>query len=120
VWIELEAGHGGNDAGVRLTVADNGPGIAPSDVARVFERFYRANKSRSKLYETDGTGLGLSICQAVVNAHGGTITCHSTLGEGTRFDVWLPQRGQQSAPTPGGSTVDSGSRSAEKKLVRAR
>jgi two-component system heavy metal sensor histidine kinase CusS len=90
VWVDLVVRQAEHNAGVRLCVADNGPGIAPSDVARVFERFYRADKSRSRMHETDGTGLGLSMCQAVVYAHAGTIACQSGLGEGTRMDVWLP------------------------------
>lgn len=91
VRVECDVAKEGNRPGIRLSVIDNGPGIAPADLGRVFERFYRADKSRARLQETVGTGLGLSICQAVVTAHGGTIDCRSTLGEGTQIDVWLPE-----------------------------
>jgi two-component system OmpR family sensor kinase len=72
----------------RLQVSDRGPGIAADDVARIFERFYRTDTSRSRA--RGGTGLGLSIVQAVVAASGGVVTCHSVLGEGTTFTVELP------------------------------
>ena len=72
----------------RLEVSDRGPGIAADDVARIFERFYRADASRSRA--RGGTGLGLSIVAAVVAASGGGVTCHSVLGEGTTFTVELP------------------------------
>jgi signal transduction histidine kinase len=73
---------------VSLTVADTGEGIAPEDLPRVFERFYRADKSR-----TGGgghTGLGLAISRAIVQAHGGDITVTSPPGSGAIFTVTLP------------------------------
>jgi heavy metal sensor kinase len=72
---------------VVLTVADSGPGIAAEDLPRVFERFYRADQSRTG---TGSAGLGLSICQAIVEAHGGTIEATSEVGTGTTFIVRLP------------------------------
>jgi two-component system OmpR family sensor kinase len=72
----------------RLEVSDRGPGIPSEDAARIFERFYRTDTSRSRT--RGGTGLGLSIVQAVVAANGGVVTCHSVLGEGTTFAVELP------------------------------
>ncbi|TCO65500.1 sensor histidine kinase [Actinocrispum wychmicini] len=69
-----------------LTVADEGPGMAPDVVARVFERFYRAEGRTS----SGGTGLGLSIVQAIVLAHGGEITVTSEPGRGSTFRVSLP------------------------------
>jgi heavy metal sensor kinase len=73
-----------------LSVSDTGIGIAPEDLRRVFDRFFRADRSRSRLGETTGSGLGLSICQAVAAAHGGEITCESEPSRGTRLVVRLP------------------------------
>ena len=72
-----------------IEVADDGPGISEEDLARVFERFYRVDKARSK--ETGGTGLGLSIVRHVAENHGGWVTVESTLGEGSTFTVYLPR-----------------------------
>ena len=73
---------------VRLWVADDGPGIAPSDRDRVFERFTRAEAGRRG---TDGAGLGLAIVRAIVEAHDGTIELTSAPGEGATFQLLLPQ-----------------------------
>jgi two-component system, OmpR family, phosphate regulon sensor histidine kinase PhoR len=78
------------EGGTVLEVADDGPGIAPEHIPRIFERFYRINKGRSR--ELGGTGLGLSIAKHVVESHGGTIRAESRLGVGTRFIVRLPER----------------------------
>ena len=72
---------------VIVSVADTGVGIAPEDLPRVFERFYRADKSRG---ESKGSGLGLAIAREIVIAHGGHIGVESELGVGTRFVVALP------------------------------
>ncbi|MBF6134114.1 HAMP domain-containing histidine kinase [Nocardia otitidiscaviarum] len=74
---------------VLLEVADAGPGLEPEQAERVFERFYRADASRSR--ESGGSGLGLSIVQALVAAHGGTVAVTSTPGVGTTFTVRLPR-----------------------------
>ena len=72
----------------RFTVSDTGEGIAPEDLAQVFERFYRVDPSRSRT--TGGIGLGLTIARRIVEAHGGTIRAESTPGEGSNFVVDLP------------------------------
>ena len=71
-----------------VTVADNGVGIAPEDQQRVFERFYRVDKSRSK--QTGGTGLGLSIVKHGAQVHHAQIAMQSALGEGTTITLTFP------------------------------
>lgn len=82
VCVNLESRPGG----VELTMTDNGRGIPAEELPRVFERFYRADKSRS----THGNGLGLAISKAIVEAHGGTIHVTSEADVGTVFTVRLP------------------------------
>ena len=74
--------------GAELTVADDGIGIAPEDQGRVFERFYRVDKSHSKA--SGGTGLGLSIVKHAVQYHHGKIDLKSALGKGTTITVTFP------------------------------
>jgi two-component system OmpR family sensor kinase len=76
------------EGAVVLEVADDGPGLAPEDAARVFERFYRADPSRTR--SSGGTGLGLSIVAALVAAHGGTVEVDTEPGRGATFRVRLP------------------------------
>jgi signal transduction histidine kinase len=76
------------DGGVRLTVRDQGIGIALEDHARVFAPFFRGDRSRAR--GTGGAGLGLSLSKQIVDAHGGRITVDSQLGAGTTVAVWLP------------------------------
>ena len=71
-----------------LTVSDNGVGIAPEHLGKVFDRFYRIDESRER--EGGGHGLGLSIAKFIVERHGGTITAGSTKGQGSTFTVTLP------------------------------
>jgi two-component system OmpR family sensor kinase len=73
-----------------LEVSDQGPGIPPADAERVFERFYRADVSRSR--QAGGNGLGLSIVAGLVQAHGGTVSVHSHNGSGATFLAFLPLR----------------------------
>ncbi|MBM4004172.1 MAG: HAMP domain-containing protein [Planctomycetes bacterium] len=76
---------------VELTVSDTGVGIPPSDLPRIFERFYRVDKARSR--ELGGTGLGLSIVKHLVQRLGGSIAASSQVGVGSRFTVVLPVAG---------------------------
>lgn len=75
---------------VGLRVADQGQGIKPTDIPHLFDRFYRADSSRSK-NQTSGYGLGLAIAKKIVDAHDGQIDVASTLGQGTTFTVTLPK-----------------------------
>ena len=86
--LKISAAYDGRDVIVRFE--DNGPGIPLSDQPRVFERFYRVHKDRSR--DAGGTGLGLSIVKHTVQAHGGSVVLESTPGAGAIFIVRLPVR----------------------------
>jgi signal transduction histidine kinase len=73
----------------RLIIRDTGPGIPPEDLPHIFERFYRAEKARTRS-KTTGFGLGLSIAQWIVDKHGGRIEVDSKEIQGTTFCIWLP------------------------------
>ncbi len=75
---------------VRIAVIDRGCGIAPEHHARLFERFYRVDKARSR--KLGGTGLGLAIVKHIVLAHRGRVTVESALGKGSKFTIHLPTR----------------------------
>ena len=92
VWVKLIAE---GDRAI-LTVEDTGLGIAEVDRPNVFERFYRADKARTR--GSGGSGLGLAICKAIIEAHGGSITFDSVPGQGTTFRVLLP-RAVERVPT---------------------
>jgi len=77
-------------------VEDDGIGIPQEDLSRIFEHFYKVDKSRT--YSSRGTGLGLAICKQIVEAHGGTISVRSQLGTGTTFKVKLPILKANSVP----------------------
>ncbi|MFD1711905.1 phosphate regulon sensor histidine kinase PhoR [Ottowia flava] len=90
-WERTPAGH------VRLAVTDTGAGIAPQHLARIGERFYRVDRSRSR--ESGGTGLGLAIAKHVAQRHGGELQAVSELGKGSTFSLVFPDA--RVRPLPG-------------------
>ena len=78
-----------SEDGVRIRIADNGPGLSEKDQAQIFERFYRADASRVRT-DGEGTGLGLSIVEAVMRAHAGQVSVESELGKGATFTLFFP------------------------------
>jgi two-component system OmpR family sensor kinase len=84
-----------SDGYATLAVADDGPGLEPEVAAKVFEPFYRADKSRAR--ETGGAGLGLAIVAAIVEAHHGTVRLDTSPGRGATFTVTLPLLGTPEA-----------------------
>jgi two-component system, OmpR family, phosphate regulon sensor histidine kinase PhoR len=87
--IRLQAQRRGDD--IALSVSDTGVGISNTDLPRIFERFYRADKARSR--ELGGTGLGLSIVKHIAQMHGGGVEAESVLGRGTTIRVMIPLNG---------------------------
>ncbi len=77
-------------AGVSVSVADTGPGIAPDHQVRIFERFYRVDRGRSRAM--GGTGLGLAIVKHIMFLHGGRVEVESEPGKGSRFSLWFPAK----------------------------
>ena len=75
---------------VLLAVADTGQGIPAEDIPHLFERFYRVDKSRSRIQGR--TGLGLAICKAIIDAHGGSVEVSSQPGVGSTFTIKLPRK----------------------------
>jgi signal transduction histidine kinase len=82
---------------VEFAVRDTGFGIAGADLPYVFDRFWRADRARSRTSERGGVGLGLAISQYIAHAHGGSITVASRLGRGSTFTVSLPMGGAEPA-----------------------
>ncbi|HEY3005970.1 MAG TPA: ATP-binding protein [Kribbellaceae bacterium] len=89
---------------VEITVSDQGVGIPNADLERIFERFYRVDRARSR--ETGGTGLGLSIVKHIASIHGGDVRVWSVEGQGSTFTIRLPLRLD---PEPGDNTDPAGS-----------
>lgn len=85
---KIKIGASQNGDNVTLKVEDNGIGIPDEDQIRIFERFYRVEKGRSR--ESGGTGLGLAIAKEIIEAHGGSIILKSQIGEGTTIEILLP------------------------------
>ncbi|HEU5254530.1 MAG TPA: ATP-binding protein [Vicinamibacterales bacterium] len=85
--IRLEATH--QNGTVRISVSDSGPGIPPEDLSRVFERFYRVDKSRAR---PGGTGLGLAIVKHLIELHGGQAVAENRPEGGARFVITLPDQ----------------------------
>ncbi len=94
--IKVGAREAGSE--VEFTVQDFGPGIASEHLERIFERFYRVDKARSR--ESGGTGLGLAIVKHIVQAHGGRIWAESELGKGASFHFTLPLAPVQQPAAP--------------------
>jgi hypothetical protein len=79
-------------------VSDGGPCIAPENQRRVFDRFWRADKGRSRA--EGGTGLGLAIVRQIANSHGGEVQLQSKVGVGSTFTIWLPVTAVDGASRP--------------------
>ena len=84
--IRIEAVH--RDGRIAISVSDAGPGIPDQDLSRVFERFYRVDKSRAR--DPGGTGLGLAIVKHLVELHGGEVRAANRAGGGAEFTLTLP------------------------------
>jgi two-component system sensor histidine kinase BaeS len=87
--INVTASH--SAAGTTIRVSDTGEGIDPDDLPFVFDRFWRADKSRTHA-DGSGHGLGLAISRQLIRAHAGDIRVESSPGMGTTFTVWLPSQ----------------------------
>ena len=91
--VELAASQ--TDDWIAINITDHGPGIEAEHLPRLFERFYRSDKARSRAL--GGTGLGLSIVKHVSTVHGGTVDVESKIGHGSTFTIRLPLPGQNEA-----------------------
>jgi signal transduction histidine kinase len=91
--IELEAETIASPPALEIRVRDRGIGIAPEDLERVFEPFYRTDRSRNRA--TGGVGLGLTVVRRILLAHGGSVRVESDRGTGTCFHVTVPASGDR-------------------------
>jgi two-component system phosphate regulon sensor histidine kinase PhoR len=89
VWVEMDA----KEQEILIRVRDEGCGIARQHQERLFERFYRVDKARSR--KLGGTGLGLAIVKHIMEAHGGRVSVESQLGRGSIFTLHLPRGSSQ-------------------------
>jgi two-component system sensor histidine kinase KdpD len=100
--IEVAANyqHEPDDAGLHLTVTDDGPGLPPDLTERIFERFYQVDGSRKR--SSSGVGLGLAICRGFIEAHGGRIWAENRSDgkTGAVFHIWLPAKVVRSSSSP--------------------
>jgi two-component system phosphate regulon sensor histidine kinase PhoR len=87
---EVQVKVGLENEEIRITVIDQGSGIDKKHLPRIFERFYRVDKARSR--DVGGTGLGLAIVKHIAIAHGGSVSVESTPGKGSVFTIHLPVR----------------------------
>ena len=113
---------GKKDGRAFLSIADNGPGIHPNDLEKIFERFYRAEKSRKKFvdYDNRGYGLGLSIAYWIVLRHHGSLEVDTVFGEGATFIVWLPLHDEEEECHSSIRDTDQGSNEPERIGLRPR
>jgi signal transduction histidine kinase len=94
----VDIGLGRHPDNVTFAVRDTGAGIAAADLPHIFERFWRADRARSRTAERGGFGLGLAISQWIAQAHGGSLTVQSRLGKGSLFTLTLPLDAADRAP----------------------
>jgi signal transduction histidine kinase len=92
--------------GAEVRVEDDGPGIPADDLTRIFEPFYRVDRSRSR--RTGGYGLGLALCRRIMEAHGGRIVASNRQPRGAAFVLTLPVPGAQARETAGAAIADAG------------
>ena len=91
--------------GIAIRVTDNGPGIAPEHLDRLFDRFYRVDNARNR--EQGGSGLGLAIARSIAEAHGGTLDVESTLGHGSTVTLRIPDTARDRTEIEGSPQLDA-------------